>query len=42
MNELKKLKCLSKDPHKPHDWTLRWDRPETDYYCPGVAEKKDD
>lgn len=37
--ELKKLKCLNKDPHNSHNWTFKWDRPETDYRCPGVAEK---
>lgn len=38
--QLKKLKCLSKEPHKAHNWTFKWDRPETDYHCPGVEDKE--
>lgn len=37
--ELKKFKCLNKDSHEAHNWTFKWDRPETDYHCPGVAER---
>lgn len=40
MNDnLKTLKCLSKDPHQAHTWTFKWDRPETDYRCPGIEAK---
>jgi len=39
--EIKTLKCLDKTPHQAHDWTFKWDRPETDYHCPGISETKE-
>lgn len=36
----KNLKCPVKEPHKAHNWTFKWDRPETDYQCPGVEDEE--
>lgn len=40
MDDLKTLKCLSKETHEAHDWEFKYDRPPTPYRCPGVDEKE--
>lgn len=41
LDDMKKhLKCFNKDPHPSHEWTFFYDRPVTEYICPGIEEEK--
>lgn len=39
---MKTLKCFSKDPHHSHVWTFLYDRPVTEYVCPGVKTETEE